>query len=118
MSVITIDSYISLQSPEVQPLLEKIRQTIHASAPDAVEIISWQMPTFWLGENLIHFAANKKHIGIYPGPEAIEHFSLLLTEYKTSKGAIQLPLNKDIPYKLISDIVKYRVDIIKSKNKA
>jgi uncharacterized protein YdhG (YjbR/CyaY superfamily) len=67
------------------------------------------MPTFWQGENLIHFAAFKKHIGLYPGGEAIPEFAERLAGYKTSKGAIQLPLGKPIDYELIRDIVRWRV---------
>jgi uncharacterized protein YdhG (YjbR/CyaY superfamily) len=71
---------------------------IRAAALEATEKISWQMPTFWQGENLIHFAAFKKHIGLYPGGEATSEFSGRLTGYKTSKGAIQLPFGKPIDY--------------------
>lgn len=105
-----IDEYIAAQPSEVQPLLQSIRETIRAAAPDAVEKTSWQMPTFWQGENLVHFAAFKKHIGIYPGGEAVGVFAERLTGYKTSKGAIRLPLNKPIDYELIADIVRWRVE--------
>lgn len=106
----TIDQYIYEQAEELQPMLQKIRETIHEAAPEAEERMSWQMPTFWQGENLIHFAAFKKHIGIYPGGEATNFFADKLTEYKTSKGSIQLPLNKPIPYDLITEITRWRVD--------
>ena len=105
----TIDEYILAQPEDVQPLLEKIRETIRNAAPSAVEKISWQMPTFWQGENLIHFAAFKKHIGIYPGGEAVGVFAERLTGYKTSKGAIQFPIGKPVDYALIADITKWRV---------
>ena len=105
----TVDQYISEQADEVQLILQKIRETIRTAAPDAVEKISWQMPTFWLGENLIHFAAAKKHIGIYPGGEVTAVFADKLTDYKTAKGTIQLPLDKPVDYKLIEDITRYRV---------
>lgn len=105
----SIDEYIAAQLEELQPLLQSIRETIRAAAPDAIEKISWQMPTFWQGENLIHFAAFKKHIGLYPGGEATTHFAERLAGYKTSKGAIQLPLGKPIDYELIADIVRWRV---------
>ena len=104
-----IDEYIESQKEDVQPMLQSIRKTIREEAPEASEKISWQMPTFWQGENLIHFAAFKKHIGLYPGSEAIVVFADRLTGYKTSKGAIQLPLDKPIDHELISDIVKWRV---------
>ena len=78
-----------------------------------MEKISWNMPTFWQKENLIHFAANKKHIGIYPGGEAVGAYAERLTGYKTSKGAIQFPLNKAIDYELIADIVRWRLSQLK-----
>ncbi len=106
----TIDEYIAAQAEDVQPLLQRIRQTIRAAAPGATEKISWQMPTFWQGENLIHFAAFKKHIGLYPGGEATSEFAERLAGYKTSKGAIQLSLGKPIDYELITDIVRWRIE--------
>jgi uncharacterized protein YdhG (YjbR/CyaY superfamily) len=108
-SYTTIDEYIAGCAESVQPILQKIRETIRAAAPEAKEKISWQMPTFWQGENLIHFAAHKKHIGIYPGGEATTYFAGQIAEYKTSKGAIQLPLDKPMDYKLIADIVRWRI---------
>ncbi len=111
----SIDEYIAGQSAEVQPLLQAVRETIRAAAPDAAELISWQMPTFRQGENLIHFAAFKKHIGLFPGGEATSVFAERLAGYKTSKGAIQLPLDKPIDHHLIGDIVRWRVEQIKNK---
>ena len=105
----TIGQYISEQPEAVRPILEKIRETIRAAAPEAAEKISWKMPTFWQGENLIHFAAFKRHISIFPGGEATAVFAERLTGYKCAKGTIQLPMNKPIPYELISDITKWRV---------
>jgi uncharacterized protein YdhG (YjbR/CyaY superfamily) len=106
----SIDEYIATQPENVQPLLEKIRETIRVVVPEATEKISWRMPTFWQGENLIHFAAFKKHIGLYPGGEATTVFAERLVGYKTSKGAIQLPIDKPIDYDLITDIVRWRVN--------
>jgi len=106
----TIDDYIAVQPAEVQPLLQAIRETIRAAAPDTVEKISWQMPTFRLVENLIHFAAFKKHIGVFPGGEAVGVFADRLTGYKTSKGTIQFPLGKPIDHELLADIVRWRVE--------
>ena len=105
----SIDAYIADQPEEVRPLIQQIRETIRAAAPEATEIISWSMPTFWQGENLIHFAAFKKHIGLYPGGEATMAFVERLKGYKTSKGAIQLPFGKPIDFALITDIVKWRL---------
>lgn len=103
----SIDEYIAAQPENIRPALQSIRETISQAVPEATEKISWQMPTFWQGKNIIHFAAFKKHIGIYPGPEAIVHFSDRLTEYMTSKGAIQLPYDKSLPLQLIAEIAKW-----------
>jgi uncharacterized protein YdhG (YjbR/CyaY superfamily) len=104
----SIDEYI-LQFPvEVQEILKKLRKIIKESAPDAEEKISWQMPTFTLHGNLVHFAAHKNHIGFYPAPSGIYAFKHELSEYKGAKGSIQFPLKKPMPYELISKIVKFR----------
>ncbi|EQB20626.1 hypothetical protein UNSWDHB_2051 [Dehalobacter sp. UNSWDHB] len=94
---------------ETQEILRAIRNVIREAAPDAVEKISYQMPTFVLNGNLVHFAAFKNHIGFYPTPSGIEAFKQELAGYKGAKGSVQFPLNKPIPYELISKIVKYRV---------
>ncbi len=86
-----IDKYIEEQPENIQALLTEVRQTLRAALPDASEKLSWQMPTFWRGYNLIHFAAQKNHLGVYPGAEAMEYFAPRLTGYKTSKGAVQFP---------------------------
>ena len=86
-----IDEYIASQPAKLQILLLNVRMAIRQALPDATEKISWQMPTFWQGRNLIHFAAQKNHLGIYPGAAAMKHFAPRLTEYKTSKGAVQFP---------------------------
>ena len=105
----SIDEYIADQPAELRPILQSIRETIRAAAPDAAEKISWRMPTFWQGENIVHFAAFKKHIGIFPGGEAVGFFADRLGGYTTTKGTIQFPLGKPIDYNLISDIVRWRV---------
>ena len=87
-----IDEYIASQPSNLQVLLLSVRKAIKQALPeDVVEKISWKMPTFWKGGNLIHFAAQKNHLGIYPGAETIKYFTPRLTGYKTSKGAIQFP---------------------------
>ncbi len=86
-----IAKYITEQPEDVRALLTEVWQTIRAALPDVTEKLSWQMPTFWRGHNLIHFAAQKNHLGIYPGAAAMEHFAPRLTGYKTSKGAVQFP---------------------------
>jgi uncharacterized protein YdhG (YjbR/CyaY superfamily) len=105
----TIDEYIAGFPPEVQAILQKIRLTIKAAAPAAEEAISYQMPTFKLNGNVVHFAAYKKHIGFYPVPTGIEKFKKELAAYEQGKGSVQFPLDQPIPYGLISKIVKFRV---------
>ncbi|MDR1644881.1 MAG: DUF1801 domain-containing protein [Tannerellaceae bacterium] len=106
----TIDEYISVQDPEIQPVLHKVRRVIRENAPHATEKISWRMPTFWEGENIIHFAAFKKHLGIYPGDLTLSPFIEKLDGYKHTKGAIQFPYDKPIDYNLIAEIVRYRIE--------
>ena len=112
-----VDEYLAEQPIDVQPLLQSVRDTIRGAAPDATERISWRMPTFWQGENLIHFAAFKKHIGIYPGSEAMVAFADRLEGYKTSKGALQLPLDKPLDLDLVGDITRWRVRRVEEKQK-
>lgn len=102
-----VDDYISNQPSHVQLLLSQVRDTIREVLPDAEERIAWGMPTFWNNHNIIHFAALKNHLGIYPGPDAIEHFKEELKDYKTSKGSIQLPYNKPLPLKIVADIATW-----------
>jgi uncharacterized protein YdhG (YjbR/CyaY superfamily) len=115
----SIDDYISTFTPEVQEKLETLRKVINESAPEAEEKISYQMPTFALHGNLVHFAAYKNHIGFYPAASGIEAFKHELSEYKGAKGSIQFPIDKPIPYQLISRIVKYRTaeNIKQAENK-
>ena len=110
-----IDEYISSQSNDVRIILVKVRETIRAAAPDAVEKISWSMPTFWQGENLIHFAAAKKHLGIYPGDLSLSPFEERLAGYRRTKGAIQFDYDKPIDYELIADIARWRVSCVEGK---
>jgi uncharacterized protein YdhG (YjbR/CyaY superfamily) len=105
----SIDEYIAQFPPETQEKLEKLRKVIKESAPEAEEKISYQMPTFVLHGNLVHFAAHKNHIGFYPTPSGIAAFKDRLAEYKGAKGSVQFPLEKPLPYELISEIVKFRV---------
>lgn len=105
----SINEYISTFPPEVQEILSSIRKVIKEAAPDAVEKISYQMPTFALHGNLVHFAAYKNHIGLYPTPNGIEGFKEELSAYKGAKGSVQFPIDKPMPYDLINRIVKYRV---------
>lgn len=104
-----IDEYIAIFPQAVQEILEQIRETIRKAAPDAEETISYQIPTFTLKGNLVHFAAFKKHIGFYPTPTGIERFKDELSVYECAKGSVKFPLDKPIPFDLISRIVTFRV---------
>jgi uncharacterized protein YdhG (YjbR/CyaY superfamily) len=104
-----IGVYISNFPKDIQEILEKIRMTIRKAAPDAEETINYQIPTFTLKGNLVHFAAYKKHIGFYPTSTGIEKFKKELSAYQGAKGSVQFPLDKPIPYDLISEIVTFRV---------
>ncbi|HZW04390.1 MAG TPA: DUF1801 domain-containing protein [Anaerolineaceae bacterium] len=105
----TINDYIAGFPPNIQAILQKIRQTIRQAAPEAQETIKYRMPTFVLHGNLVHFAAYPNHIGFYPVPSGIEAFKEELSVYKQGKGSIQFPLNQPIPYDLIQRIVAFRV---------
>ena len=114
-----IDEYITASSEEVQEKLEQIRGTIKKAAPKAEEVISYQMPAFKLHKVLVYFAGFKNHIGFYPTASGIAAFEKDLAPYKWSKGAVQFPLDKPLPIKLITDIVKFRVkeDKVKALSK-
>ena len=105
----TIDEYIATFPDEIQKKLKEVRAVIKAAAPEASEKISYQMPTFFLFGNLVHFAAFKNHIGFYPAPRGIEEFQKELSVYKGAKGSVQFPLDQPMPLDLISRIVKFRV---------
>lgn len=105
----TIDEYIKAFPMDIQEKLRAMRKAIHAAAPKAEEKISYQMPTFFLKGNLVHFAAFKNHIGFYPVPSGILAFKKELSAYATSKGAAQFPLDRPLPLALVARIVKYRV---------
>lgn len=105
----TFDEYISAFNTDVQKMLQQIRATIKKAAPAAEETIKYAMPTFFLKGNLIHFAAFKNHIGLYPAPRAIEVFKKELSVYKGAKGSVQFPLDKPMPLSLVTKIVKFRI---------
>ncbi len=100
----TIDEYIESQDENVREKLREVRAIIRTAIPEAEEKMSWSMPTYWKGHNLIHFAASKKHLGIYPGGEATTVFAEELKDYDVSKGTIRLPYNKELPADLIRRI--------------
>jgi len=116
----SIDEYISGFPTDVQVILEKIRETIRRAAPTAQETINYAIPTFTLQGNLVHFAAFKKHIGFYPTPTGIEQFKNELSAYEMAKGSVQFPVDRPIPYDLISEIVKFRVqeNLLRAEAKA
>jgi len=105
----TIDEYIGIYPKNVQEILQKLRQTIRKAVPKAEEAISYQIPTFKLNGNLVHFAAFKNHVGFYPTPSAIKAFKKELSSYKGAKGSVQFPLDKPFPYDLVRKIVIFRV---------
>ena len=105
----SIDAYIGSFPQETQKILEEIRATIRAAAPDAQEKISYKIPTFALKGNLVHFAAFKNHIGFYPTPSGIQAFERELSVYASAKGSVQFPIEQPMPLELITRIVKFRV---------
>jgi uncharacterized protein YdhG (YjbR/CyaY superfamily) len=111
-----IDEYIGKAPSDTQHILQEIRAIVKEEAPDAVEAISYQMPTFKLnGKNLVHFAGWANHIGFYPTPTGTAAFTKELEPYAHAKGSVQFPLDKPIPYDLIRKIIKYRVEEISKK---
>lgn len=112
-----VDDYIAKFPENVRIILTKIRDLIRATVPEAEEVISYQMPTYKLGVNLVHFAGHKNHIGLYPTPSGVESFQEELKPYQSGKGSIQFPLDKEIPYDLIQKIVLFRVQEVREKNK-
>lgn len=110
-----INEYISRFPQPVQQKLTQLRELIRKHAPLAVEKISYQMPTFYLNGNLVHFAAHTNHIGFYPTSSGISHFQRELSGYKNSKGAVQFPMDAPLPSELIARIVEFRVQENSSK---
>ena len=105
----TMDEYISTFPEDVQRILNELRQTIREAAPEAEETINYQIPTFALHGNLVHFAAFEKHIGFYPTPSGMEAFKKELSSYKSAKGSVQFPIDQPLPLPLLRRIVEYRV---------
>lgn len=112
---VTVNDYIAALPPERQDILNRIRKIIKNAAPDAEERTSWGMPTYWQKENLVHFSDAKHHVGFYPGAEAMVFFADRFVNYKTSKGAVQFPYAKPIPYDLIEEITRWRVEQVRNK---
>ncbi|MBS1682938.1 MAG: DUF1801 domain-containing protein [Bacteroidetes bacterium] len=113
----TVDEYISRYPEKVQLILQKVRDTVKKAAPAATEIISYQLPAYKLHSNLVYFGAWKNHLGFYPTASGIRSFKKELSVYEGAKGSVKFPLDKPMPYGLISKIVKFRVkeDVAKSK---
>lgn len=105
----TIDAYIEGYPKDVRKLLQQMRKAIHRAAPTATETITYGIPTFVLGKNLVHFGGFSTHIGFYPTPSGITAFKKELSAYTLSKGTVQFPLDKPLPIVLIEKIVRYRV---------
>lgn len=99
-----IDEYIALQDEKLQPVLNEVREVIRTALPEAEERMSWSMPTYWKGRNIIHFAAFRHHFSIYPGGEVTEVFKEELAGYDVSKGTIRLSYDKEVPAELIRKI--------------
>lgn len=111
----SIEEYIKTFPAEIQKILQQVRETIKKAAPEAEETINYQIPTFKLNGNLVHFAAFKNHIGFYPAPSGQKAFEKELSVYKSGKGSVQFPLDKPMPLALIKRIVQYRVKENSSK---
>jgi uncharacterized protein YdhG (YjbR/CyaY superfamily) len=111
----TIDDYIAAFPPDEQKVLQEVRTTIRSAAPDAVEAMKYGIPTFVQGENLVHFGGFTTHVGFYPTPSGIEAFKKELSAYKGAKGSVQFPRDKPMPLRLISRIVKFRVEQVQQK---
>ena len=104
-----VDEYISEYPVNVQEILQKLRQTVKESAPDAEELISYRIPAYRLNGNLVYFGAFKDHIGFYPTSSGISAFKKELSKYKVSRGTVQFPIDQPIPYDLVRKITRHRV---------
>ncbi len=113
----SIDDYIRSSPDEVRGKLEQLRRAIREAAPEAQEKISYRMPTFYLNGNLVHFAAHSQHIGFYPTPSGILKFKKELERYKSTKGAVQFPLEEPLPLELVRRIVLFRLEENRSRKR-
>lgn len=113
----SIDAYIATAPESVRDRLEAIRATIQAAAPEAVEAIKYRLPTFVLGQNLVHFGAFRNHVGFYPTSSGIAHFAEELRDYATSRGAVQFPHDRPLPLDLVRKIVEFRVSEVRAKSR-
>ena len=113
---ISVEEYLLDFEPEIQEKLEQLRETIKKAAPDATESVSYGMPVYKHFGVLVYFGAFKNHISLFPGPKAIEVFEEQLKDFKTSKGTIQFPLTKKIPFNLVKEIVSFNREEKEKKN--
>ncbi|MDR1099705.1 MAG: DUF1801 domain-containing protein [Treponema sp.] len=114
----TIDEYIAGFEPEIKKTLNELRNFIKSEAPEATEKISYGMPTFYLNGNLVHFAAFKDHYGFFPNPSGIDEFEKELAPYRSGKGTLRFPFDKQIPWDIIRKVVRFRVkENLNKKNK-
>lgn len=114
MAFPTVDAYIASFDPSIQKKLKDIRHLVQTLVPEATEAMTYGVPTFkFKGKNLIHFAAFKQHIGIYPTPRVLEHFTAELAQYKTATGTVQFPFEQEIPFLLIKEMVGYHLTLLK-----
>lgn len=114
----TIDQYIDLFEPETKNILNKIKKAIKQAAPRATETIKYGIPTFVFKGNLVHFGGYKNHVGFYPATSGIEAFKKQLAKYQSGKGTIRFAIDKPVPFDLIKQIVKFRVEqnLAKARN--
>jgi uncharacterized protein YdhG (YjbR/CyaY superfamily) len=113
-----VDAYIAGFPQDVRTMLDQVRAAIRSAAPDATETIKYGIPTFVQNENLVHFAAFKRHIGFYPSSSGVAAFASALSEYKSAKGSVQFPFDKPMPLKLIAKIVQSRLREVQAKAQA
>jgi len=111
----SVEEYFSRFSPEIQAKLQQIRDTLRAALPGAKEVISYHMPAFKTTEVLVYYAAAKSHLGYYPTNSGVEEFKKELAEYVTSKGAIQFPYDRELPFELIAQIAQFRAEQAKHR---
>lgn len=109
----SVDQHIASFSPETQKVLSKVRQTIQTALPDATERIAYGIPTYTLKKNIVHFSGYEKYVGFYPGSIGVKDFAKELEPYETSKGTVKFPLDKPIPYDLITKITKHVAEKLK-----
>jgi uncharacterized protein YdhG (YjbR/CyaY superfamily) len=115
----TVDEYIAQFIPDVQKTLNEIRSFIKREVPEAMEKISYGIPTFYLNGNLVHFAAFKDHYGFFPSPSGIDQFEKELAPYRSGKGTLRFALDKPIPWTILKKVIRFRIkeNLIKAEQK-